>query len=254
MREVAPAHLWTGQFNVIGGDVREEGPNVASFQGRATEGDLPTLYIVAEPALPASEPLIGEMVQAVGHLFRQQDLSLTGNVLRALSGAHESLHQWNQQNDRSVWSAAGCSAAVVRGQDVYLAQCGPALAYYRGAGGFSRIAPAPAARAAIGVADALRPSLTYHTLAQGEALLLARSSLADLATDEQLTAVLGMAPEDALPELYLIAKAQQDFSLLLLAGVAAPAVAPGTAGRTDRPRGGAGAPPSRRNPFGRGNG
>lgn len=245
-----PARVWTGQFNIIGGDVREEGPNTASFEGRATEGDGSTLYVVAEPALPASEPLVGELVQAMGQLFRQQDVSLTGNVLRALRGAHESLYQWNQQNDRSVWSAAGCSAAVVRGHEVYLAQCGPALAYYLGKSGFERIEPAPAARTAIGIADTLRPSLTSHTLAPGERLLLARSSLAGLATDEQVATVLGMPPEDALPELYLVAKAQQDFSLLLLAGVAQPAMSAGTAGRAGGARTSQAAA-QRRNPFGR---
>ncbi len=254
MRDNESAHLWTGQFNIIGGDVREEGPNSASFQGRSLDGGVPTLYLLAEPALPISEPLVGEMVQAIGQLFRQQDISLTGNVIRALRGAHDSLYQWNQQNDRAAWSAAGCSAAVVRGQQAYLAQCGPALAYHLGAGGFRKITPPPAAQAAIGVADTLRPSLTLHTLSAGEALLLARSTLADLATDEQISAALAMPPEDALPELYLFAKAQHDFSLVLLAGVATPSAGVGAAGDAGLRRSSAAGPPSRRNPFGRSGG
>jgi hypothetical protein len=250
MRETAAVRIWTGQFNIIAGDVREEGPNVASFEGRATDGDPATLYVLAEPALPASEPLVGEMVQAIGQLFRQQDVSLTGNLLRSLRGAHESLYQWNQDNDRSVWSAAGCSAAVVRGQDVFLAQCGPAVAYYRGAGGgIKQIVPDSAARAAIGVADHFRPSLTRHALRAGDTLLLARSVLLDLASDQQIGELLALSPEDALPQLYLLAKAQQEFSLLLLAGLAAPELGGEVAGRA-RPRA-APAPPSRRNPFGR---
>ena len=249
MQEIASTRVWSGQFNIIDGTVREEGPNVGSSEGRPLEGLPTTLYVLGEPVAPTAEEIIGEMAQAMGQLFRQQDVSLSGNLLRTLRGAHESLYQWNrQQADRSAWSAAGCSAAVVRGKDIYLAQCGPAIAYALNAMGFQRITPDAVARAPIGVSDDLRPSLTHHTLAQGEVLLLARSTLADLSTDEQISAILRMAPEDALPELYLIAKEQQDFSLLLLAGMAQPAGITGAAGR---PRPAASAPPSRRNPFGR---
>src|SRR5688500_16547206 len=114
MIDPATARIWTGQFNIIDGDVREEGPNIAAFQGRGVEGDVPTLYLLAEPASSEGEAVVGVMVQAIGQLYRQQDVSLTGNVLRALRGAHDSLYQWNQQNERGSWSAAGCSSAAVR--------------------------------------------------------------------------------------------------------------------------------------------
>ena len=249
MQETASTRVWNGQFNIIDGNVREEGPNVGSFEGRPLEGLPTTLYVLGEPVAPTPEGIVGEMVQAMGQLFRQQDVSMTGNIFRTLRGAHESLYEWNrQQTDRSAWSAAGCSAAVVRGADVYLAQCGPAVAYALNGRGFQRLAPDAAARVPIGISDDLRPSLTHHTLAQGEVILLGRSVLADLATEEQLAAILRLPPEDALPELYLIAKEQQDFSLLLLAGMAQPV---GTAGVAGRSRPVPSGPPSRRNPFGR---
>ena len=221
MHEMASTRVWSGQFNIIDGNVREEGLNIGSFEGRSLEGLPTTLHVLGEPVAPTSEGIVGEMVQVLGRLFPQQDVSLTGNLLRTLRVAHESLYQWNrQQTDRSMWSAAGCSAAVVRGADVYLAQCGSGVAYALNGRGFQRLDPDAAALAPIGISDDLRPALTYHTLAQGDVLLLGRSTLADLATDEQLAAILRLPPEDALPELYLIAREQQDFSLLLLAGMA----------------------------------
>lgn len=247
MNERHPIRVWTGQFNIIDGDVREEGANVATFEGRPSNGEIPALYIVAEPAVPESEGMVGQMVQAIGQLFARQEVSLTGNLLRALRGAHESLFRWNLQQGGSVArSSAGCSAAVVLGSDVYLAQCGPAVAYYLGAGGFERISPGPAASIPIGVAEALRPSLTHYTLEPGDALLLARSTLASLAPEDQIATLMALSPEDALPELYLTAKAQENFSVLLLAAV------PATAAAAPAPSAArSGATPSQRNPFGR---
>lgn len=246
MNEPRPVRAWTGQFNIVDGDVREEGANVATSEGRTSEGGTPVLYVVAEPGQPEGEAMVGQMVQAIGQLFSRQDVSLTGNVLRALRGAHDSLYQWNQQQgDRAAWSSAGCSAAVLRGNDIYVAQCGPSLAYVRGSDGFQVVTPDAAARPPIGMADELRPSLTHHTLEEGGALLLSRSTLASLAADDQIESLLALPPEDALPELYLIAKAQEHFSLLLIAGLPVPEVAAGGEGRA------AGGPPSRRNPFGR---
>ena len=247
MNERHPIRVWTGQFNIIDGDVREEGANVATFEGRPSNGEIPALYVVAEPAAPESEGMVGQMVQAIGQLFARQEVSLTGNLLRALRGAHESLFRWNLQQGAGVArSSAGCSAAVVLGRDVYLAQCGPAVAYYLGDGGFERISPGPAASFPIGVAEVLRPSLTHYTLEPGDALLLARSTLASLAPEDQIATLMALSPEDALPELYLTAKAQENFSVLLLAAVPEAAAAPAPAAARS-----SGATPSQRNPFGR---
>ncbi len=248
MNERHPIRVWTGQFNIIDGDVREEGANVATFEGRPSNGEIPALYIVAEPAAPESEGMVGQMVQAIGQLFARQEVSLTGNLLRALRGAHESLFRWNLQQGGSVArSSAGCSAAVVLGSDVYLAQCGPAVAYYLGAGGFERISPGPAAQhpdrcrgSAAPITDALHAGAGRRAAARALDARQPRPRRPDRDADG---AVAGGRAARALPD-------SQGAGELL--GAAAGGC-PGDGGcrtRTLR-RTLVGATPSQRNPFGR---
>src|SRR3989337_2927694 len=91
------ASLWVGQFNIVRGETREEGPLVGSFPGKSQNGERPHLYVVAEPVPAGGDQLCGQLVAALGHLFERYDLSLTATILRALRTAHDQLQDWNRR-------------------------------------------------------------------------------------------------------------------------------------------------------------
>ena len=91
--------VWVGQFSIVGGEAREQGPWIGMHPARSNI--LRTdLYVVVEPALPGSEELCPSLVEVIGRLFRVQRLSLTGALLASLKAAHERLQDWNQKSLR----------------------------------------------------------------------------------------------------------------------------------------------------------
>jgi hypothetical protein len=208
---------WVGQFGIVQGQALEAGPWQGKFDLHPSGEEPVTLYVLVQPALPGSEEFCGQLVAVVGHLFERQDLSLTGALTKAISAAHENLREWNRRSLREHQVGAGLSCLVVRGTVAYLAQAGPSLAYYRRDSGLTRVAPdEPRAVAVLGLGDELRPQLRRYELVPGDLLLVASPSLADIADEARIEALLSRDAEEVLSELYLLARDQPDFSVFLL--------------------------------------
>lgn len=213
--------IWVGQFSIVDGEAREQGPWIAMHPARSNilRSDL---YIVVEPALPGSEELCPSLVEVIGRLFRAQRLSLTGALLASLKAAHERLRDWNQKSLREHQVGAGASCLALRGAEAYLAQAGPTLAYHRTQGRTLRLSPDDEAAEPIGTAAEFYPRFTRHELAAGDALLLATSSLPSVATDEVVEGVLASPPQDILGGLFLRVRQLPDFAALLVAFLPGP--------------------------------
>ena len=208
-----------GQFSIVGGEAREEGPGTGIFPDRP-RGDLEPsdLYVLVEPALPDSEEFCPQVVAAIGRLFPEHKLSLTGGLLRALRSAHESLREWNRKSLREHRVATGISCLVVRGDEAYLAQVGPALAYARGGGQTRPLLPhIPDAEGPLGLFEEFWPAFRRFDLSTGDRLLLATSNLASAIPVEEVDAALALVPEECLPRLYQRARQLADCAALLLA-------------------------------------
>ena len=208
--------IWVGQFSIVGGEAREQGPWIGMHPARG--GVLGAdLYVLVEPALPGSEEFCSPLVEVIGRLFRSQRSSLTGALLASLKAAHEHLRDWNQKSLREHRVGAGASCLALRGAQAYLAQAGPALAYHRTQGQTLRLSPEDEAAEPIGTAAEFYPQFTRHELAAGDALLLATSSLSSVAAEDVVAGVLALPPQDILPELFLQVRHLPDFAALLIA-------------------------------------
>ena len=237
---------WVGRFTVVQGQPREEGPHLRSFPRQRPDEEEDELYVLVEPASPGSEEYTGQLVDAIGRMYQQDPLSLTGAVLRALKDAHQQLLQWNQRSLREHQVGAGASCLAVRGRTAYLAQVGPAVAYYVGDGRFRRIEQEPGTTEPLGQPDGVQPLFSRYELSPGDLLLLASPRIEELVDEDALRSILLQDANQALVELFRLARDQKDFSLVLLACVVEPEkeeAAPAEAGPSAEPPEDAGPPP-----------
>lgn len=209
--------IWVGQFCIVGGEAREQGPWLGVFPARG--GVLAAdVYVLVESALPGSEDFCQPLVAVIGRLFRRQSLSVTGALLASLRAAHNHLRDWNDRSLREHRVGAGATCLALRGAEAYLAQAGPALAYCRHQGELRSLSPqeAPAVEP-IGIAAEFYPSFSRCRVAPGDALLLATTSLPSIADDEVMSGLLALQAQDILPELYSLVRHLPDFAALLVA-------------------------------------
>jgi len=206
--------IWVGQFNIAGGEAREEGPYTAFFPASREGCDL---GVVAEAALSGSALICQELVATVGRQFRRQRLSITGGLLRALRAAHAYLLDWNRRSLLEHRLAVGVSCVAWRGGEAYLAQVGPAIAFWWREGKLERLEPQEEAAQPLGLAQELWPAFYRCQLSPGHRLLLATTALAALADEAQMAAALALAPQEALASLYRLARSLPDGAALLLA-------------------------------------
>lgn len=221
-----PVKTWVGRFAIVDGQPQEDGPFLRSFPRQRPDEEEDELYILVEPASPASTEHSGQLADAVGHVFREDPLSMTGAVLRALSAAHQQLRDWNERSLPEHRVGAGVSCVAIRGRTAYLAQVGPAIAYHVGDGRVSRIVPEGPATEPLGFSEHVEPQFVRYELAPGDLLLIASPGIDQLLDQELLRSVLLKGGDEALVELFRLARDQQDFSLILLACVVEPEAAP----------------------------
>jgi hypothetical protein len=202
--------LWVNQFGIVDGEAREESPWVGVFPegGRVEPQEAADLFVLVEPALPGSEDYCRDLSQAIGKQFREQRLSLTGGILRALTAAHENLRDWNRRSLKRDRVAAGVSCLALRATatlswEAYLGQVVPAAAAILCQGSLTRLKPTlPDAAEPLGLHEEFWPDLSRHEFYEGDRLLLLSSGLAAALSDEELIEALLPPPEETLPMIY----------------------------------------------------
>ena len=204
------------------GEPQEEGPLLRSFPRQRPDEEEDELYVLIEPATPASRQYCGQLAEALGRMYQQDTLSLTGAALRALRGAHRQLYDWNQRTLREQHVGAGVSCLAVRDRTAYLSLAGPSVAYHVGDGRFQRIAPEGPAAEPLGLSDWAEPTFDRYQLSPGDLLVIATPRIEQLIDPEALRSILLRGGDEALVELFRLAREQQEFALVLLACVVEP--------------------------------
>ena len=146
-----PVKTWVGRFAIVNGEAQEESRLLRSYPRQRPDEEEDELYVLVQPAGEGGDEYAGQLVDAIGRMYRQDALSITGAVLRSLKGAHQQLRDWNERSLPEHRVSAGVSCLAVREHSAYLAQVGPSVAYHVGGGRFQRIAqrarrPSPWAR------------------------------------------------------------------------------------------------------------
>ncbi len=223
-----PVKTWVGRFAIVKGEAQEESPLLRSYPRQRPDEEEDELYVLVEPTGEGAEEYAGQLVDAIGRMYRQDALSITGAVLRSLKGAHQQLRDWNERSLPEHRVSAGVSCLAVREHSAYLAQIGPSVAYHVGGGRMERIAPEGPATEPLGEADA-EPVFSRYELAPGDLLLIASPRIDELLDEDALRSILLRGGDDALVELFRRASDEQDFSLVLLACVVEAEEAPAEA-------------------------
>jgi hypothetical protein len=214
--------VWVGRFAIVEGQAQEEGPLLRSFPRQRPDEEEDELYVLVEPATPGSRQYCGQLVDAVGQMYQQDTLSITGAALRALRAAHHQLYDWNQRTLREQQVGAGISSLAVRERTAYLSLAGPAVAYHVGDGRFRRIAPEGPAAEPLGVSEWAEPTFDRYQLSPGDLLLIASPRIDELIGQDELRTMLLKGGDEALVELFRAVREQQEFGLVLLACVVEP--------------------------------
>lgn len=209
--------VWLGQFCIEAASVQEKGSYLGHFRSRDPSFRQRDLYMVAEPVLGGTAQFCQELVNAVGYMFEKEKLSATGAIKRALGTAHQYLLDWNRHSIPDHYVAAGVSCLVLRGNEGYLAQAGPSLAYFLRDGKLERLCPdSEEAAQPVGVAEELVTTLTRLEWQQGDVLLMAFRTLADIVDEQTLIQILSLPTEEVIPQLYLLTRHLSDFAALFL--------------------------------------
>ncbi len=213
--------VWFGQFNIVDGQVQEEGPFVGVFEGTHSAAGV-GLYVVAEPVGSAGARLCNEVIEVIAHSFGRPEPAITANLLRALAAGHQHVREWNRLHGERP-AGVGVSCLVVRGDEAYLAQCGPALALAHTGGRFRVAAPVgDDTRRPLGMGERAAPVFTRLTLHPGDVILLLFSAADRLIDRGALSKLACSPPEETMPELYLRVRDEQAFGALYLGMLAAP--------------------------------
>jgi hypothetical protein len=211
-----PERIWHGQFNIIGGDVQEHGPYAATIADRSVAESIADLSVALQPTRPDTDQICAEVMHTVERIFGRSQYSVTGNLLLALGKAHQHLREWNRASLAEHRIGVGISCAAIAGEEAYVAQAGPGVAFYRHNGRTRRLVPLEEATAPIGESDTLSPSFHRLELTRGDSLLLLTGELGMRADERAIERCLALEPETGLPELFRLARGQRDCGAVLL--------------------------------------
>jgi hypothetical protein len=221
--------IWVGRFCITDGKPQEEGPFLRSFPRQRPDEEEDELYVLVEAATPASKEHCAQLADAIGRMYRQDILSITGAVARALKSAHHQLRDWNERTLREHRAAAGVTCLAIRDRTAYVSQIGPSVAFHVGDGRFERLTPAEDAAQPLGEADLIEPLFHRYELSPGDLLLIVSPRIDELIGEDHLRSILLRGGDEALVELFRLARDEQEFGLVLLACVVEPEAAGGAA-------------------------
>ena len=213
--------IWVGRYAIVRGDVHEHGPWLAE-QRRTQDDQQVRLIVLAEPVDERSAEFCEEVAAAVADLFAQEELSLTGGLLRAIRRAHSNLAEWNRRSLREHRVAVGVTCVALRAGEATIAQAGPGLVYLSRPDGVRRITTEgePAANP-LGGEDEVAPQFLATPTADTEILLLS-SSAETAAGPPAIGQALAAGADRALADLFLRTRNVDDVHAALIADLPLP--------------------------------
>lgn len=228
-------------FGLYEGRVLREPPGlrVVEDTSRGGRGDLCAL-VTAPGDIPLPEDICEALLDVIEDTYYDMGGSVTRGLRAALLAANTLLFERNISLEEEHRVVLGINCAVLRGEDIYIGQLGPALLFVihgervvrhpsdavwlragePGAFDLKREPP-------VGLRRDVEPDLFHETFTPEDVMLLTTTNLSRLASDEDLVEMVarteGGALEDGLPSL----ASGQDMAAVIVEGAArqAPAVA-----------------------------
>ena len=200
---------------VVGGSLYDQPNNIlvdertSPFAKGRSRGNL---YVLVELSGAGTEhdAITKQMLQVMRRTYYGQKGSVTAGLRQAVYQANDMLLEENRNSLPGEQRAAGVSCAVLRGDDLFVAQVGPALMYLLHQGQESRypdrspwldgFPPEDVDAAALGERHELNVDLYHSQISSGDTVLLASSGLARDIAPAAWPRILAETPVNSLLE------------------------------------------------------
>lgn len=216
-----PESLIIERLRLVRGVPQDEATTVAVVESRSVlrRQDRGILFILIDLMNEGAEDenLVQQLMDTTRRAFDQETGSITRRLRQAVLAANQRLLDWNQQRSDGR-QAAGITCAALLGDEVYLAQAGPALAVVAQPGvadWFPQDSPWLAEEpltsmpggiwTPLGLRDDVYVALSFARIAPGYTLLLASAHLTQLLADDDVAELLDQEPEEVARDLTIVA-------------------------------------------------
>lgn len=190
---------------MVDGIWQDQPDNVAAFV-EARLGDLAhgrgNLYICLDVSgeVEGRGEIERALVEVIRDTYAASRGSISFGLSEAMRAANAYLYDSNRQVQRELRRMAGAGVAVLRGNDLYICQSGPAVVYVEAGEKLARypaesdwfvedaplIAPQGSASAPLGIRREFASDLAHTSVTIGDVFVLATRALTQLATTEEL--------------------------------------------------------------------
>ena len=206
-------------------DVTVERPGARSRHGRGS------LVALVERRADGHPPvtLVEELTQTLEDTYYQLSGSITRGLREALLAANQALFERNLRADDEHRCIMGLNCAVLRDNEVYLGQVGPALACLVHEGQLSRYPqdsawlrsakPGPLdvnREPPAGLRRDIEPNLHHFILTPGDTLVLSTTALAGVASADELHQVVARRDSEPMRRALMALAAEQDLAAVVI--------------------------------------
>jgi hypothetical protein len=191
--------------SVVDGIWQDQPDNVAAFV-EARLGELArgrgNLYICLDVSgdVEGRADIERALIEVIRDTYAAGRGSISFALSEALRAANAHLYETNRQVAREARRMAGVSAVILRGNDLYIAQAGPAVVYVEASEKLARypaesdwfvedaplIAPQGTASSPLGIRREFVSDLAHASVGSGDVFVLATRALTQLASTEEL--------------------------------------------------------------------
>lgn len=216
-----PESLVIDRLRLVRGVRQDEAATVGVFESRSVlrRQDRAILFALIDLMNEGAEDeiLVRELMETTRRAFDQETGSITRRLRQAVLAANQLLRDWNRQRTDGR-QAAGMTCAALLGDEVYMAQAGPALVIVAQPGvvdWFPQDSPWLAEEpltsmpggiwTPLGLRDEVYVDLSFARIGPGYTLLLVSAHLAQLLAEDEIAELLDQEPEDVVRDLAIVA-------------------------------------------------
>lgn len=200
-----PLHIDLAQVCVVDGIWQDMPDQVATFDEERLGAQVSgrgSLYVLLDVSgeIEGRAEIERELIETVRREYAARRGSITFGLSEALRAANAMLYQFNLSSEREARRMAGISAVTLRGQDLYVAQAGPAVVYAEIGEVLHRypaesewftedqppLSPQGNASAPLGLHREFACDLFHAVVTAGDVLVLATRALTQLVSTEEL--------------------------------------------------------------------
>ncbi len=248
-----PDSLIIDKLRLVRGVRQDETPTLGVFEPRSVlrRQDPGILFVLIDLLGESADEdaLLRELMQTTRRTYEQEAGSITRRLRQAVMAANQFLRDWNRERTDER-QAAGMTCATLLGDEVYLAQAGPALAIIAQPG-VARLFPEDSPWLSdeplksmpagiwtpLGLRDEVYVALNFARIGPGYTLCLASAHLPQLLTEDEIAEVLDQEAEDVMRDLAVIASGQNLSALVVTLLEAEPVEVPPVAEPAPEPTG-----------------